>query len=304
MPTHLTIMRRGELRGYALVVLSAGLFSTLGVLARLIYQVEGDPLTVVTFRASVAAGLLFLGLLAFHPELLKISLRDLPFFAVSGFFGVACNYSCFLYAVKYTTIATAVTMLYTYPMLVAIASAIIFREAFTRQKLISLVVTFSGVLLVVQCYDLHFLKLNVTGIFCGLGTSLALTCYTLLGKKATARYDAWTVVFYSIGFGALFLIIFRTPQVVWQVNYPARTWFWIMLLALLPTALAYASYTSSFHYIEASKASIVASAEVALAPLLAYACLQERITASQICGAGLIFGGIVLLKEKDRGTPL
>lgn len=300
MATHVKTAALNELRGYAFVLVSAAIFSTLGVLARLIYRYEADPLTVVTFRASVAAGLLFLGLLLFRPALLKIRPRHLPFFAVSGFFGVACNYSCFLYAVKYTTIATAVSILYTYPALVALASVVVFREPLTRAKLVSLLVTFSGVLLVVQCYDPRFLNLNFEGMLFSFGTSLALALYTLFGKKAVAAYDAWTVVFYSISFGALFLVVFRTPQALWRVSYPAPAWGWMLLIALLPTVLGYASYTRSFHYLEASKASIAASAEVALAPLFADLFLHEHVRWPQICGAGLIFGGIVLLKQ-DKG---
>jgi len=289
---------KDEITGYTLALLATVFYGTAGVIGRMIFQYESEPLTVTTLRAIIAVALMFFGFLIFHRDLLRIRKRDISVFALHGFVGISCSSLCFFYAIKYTTVATAVILVFTYPAIVVIFSAIIFRESLTRRKLVSLLLTFLGASLVIQCYNPQLLKLNLTGILFGVGASFCMAVYTLLGKKAVTNYDSWTVVFYALGFGTLFLIIFRTPQVLLQVRYPIQGWFWFFLHALIPSILASACYIGSLHHLEAGKASIIASFEVVIAPLLAFIFLHEGLEFPQIVGAGLVIWGIILVRSK------
>jgi drug/metabolite transporter (DMT)-like permease len=291
---------KNDLTGYTLVLLATVFYGTAGIFGRMIFRYESAPLTVTTVRAAIAVCLMFLGFLVFQRDLLKIKTRDIYVFALYGFIGITCSSLCFFYAIKYTTVATAVMLMNTSPVIVVILSAIIFREPFTRQKFFSLLLTLGGVLLLVQCYNPRLFNLNLTGILFGVGASFCFATYTLVGKLKVTDYDALTVVFYALTFGTLFLIIFRTPQVLLQVNYPLQGWFWFFLQALVPTILASICYIGSLHHIEAGIASIVLLFEVVVAAFLAYIFLAEHLEFLQIIGAVLIIAGILLLHKKQN----
>ena len=144
---------RKETKGYLFVILGATCLGTIGIFARLIYQHEPDPLTVVSWRALIAFFLLFITAVFVNPDWLRIRKKDFPFFAIYGLLSVSLCFLLFFYAIKYTTVATATILLYTYPAFVILLSPFTLGEKFTRSKILALLLTFLGCILVIQVYD-------------------------------------------------------------------------------------------------------------------------------------------------------
>lgn len=289
-----------DFKGYFFVILGATLLGSIGILGRLIYVYEPDPIKVVTYRGIIASIFLFGSLALFNFKKLKIKISDIPFFAVYGFLSVTLTFILFFYAIKYTTVAVATILIYTYPAWVLVLSMFILDEKLDRNKIIALLLTFSGCMLVIQVYNPSVLKFNLKGIIYGLLCGLGAASYTLFGKKATFKYDPQTVVSYALGFGALFLLLFRPPQTLLQESYPTVAWLWIFTLAIVPTLLGYSFYTKGLKYLEAGKAGIIATWEVIVASFLAFIIFNEKMTLLQISGALLIFWGIFIIKRKEK----
>lgn len=288
--------------GYLLAAVAAVLWATLGILGKFLYRYGADPLTVVTLRAMIAFATLAVVLAVVDRRLLRLRRRDVPFFALYGLVGITVNYACYFYALRWTTVTTAVILLYTYPALVALLAALFLGERLNWMKVLVLGLTFGGCCLVAQGYDPAALRLNLYGVLFSLGASATAAVYSLFGKKALQTYDSWTAVCYAFGFGALFLIILRSPQAILAVNYPWPAWIAILALAWFPTLLAYALFTASMKYIEASQASITATLEPVAASLLAYLLLGEVMEWPQLVGVGLVLGGILGLQFSPQAT--
>ena len=284
--------------GYCLVLAGATLTGTIGITGKLIYIYESSPLTVVTFRAVFAFLFLALLLVLVKPNSLKIKLKDLPYFALYGFLSITLPFVFFFNSIKYTAVAVATILLYTFPAIVVLLSALILDEKITKYKIIALISTFLGTLLVMQIYDTALFHLNLKGALFGLGTAIGAASYTVLGKKAVKRYNPSTIVFYAFGFGSLFLLLFRGPKTIMQVDYPISAWVWILFLALISTLLGYFLYTKGLQYIEAGKVGITAVWEVVVASLLAFLVLGETLTLPQVAGGLLIVLGIFVIRRE------
>jgi drug/metabolite transporter (DMT)-like permease len=226
-------------RGYMLAVTAAALWATLGLFGKILYRYPVDPITVVTLRAIIAALTLGAVLAVYRPNWLRISRNDIPFFILYGVVGVALNYAMFFLALKWTTVATTVILLYTYPALVVVGAALIFKESLDRPKLLALLITLTGCFLVAQGYDLSALQPNLPGVLFGLGAGVTMAVYSLMGKQSLTRYPGWTVVFYAISFGAMALTLWRGPGLILALDYPWPAWLLIVGLAWGPTLLAY-----------------------------------------------------------------
>lgn len=98
---------------------------------------------------------------------MAIELRDAFLFLLYGLC-VAVNFASYFYAFKWISGTLSVVLLYTYPILVVIISAFVFREKITANKIVALILTFVGLLLVIQINNIAFIKLNFVGICCGL----------------------------------------------------------------------------------------------------------------------------------------
>jgi drug/metabolite transporter (DMT)-like permease len=271
----------------------------MGAWGRTIYRYEGNPMTVVTWRALMGAVTLAAVLAIVRPQLLRIRPRDLPFFALYGFIGVTMNFWAYFSAFKFTTLAVAITLLYTYPAFVALLSAAFLGERLTRTKIGALVVTLLGSALVAQVHQADWLRLNLRGILFGLLAGITAASYSIFGKRALTSYQPWTVVLYAFASGGLFLAVLSGPQLLAAAGYPAVAWLWILGLAILPSLGGYTFYTLGLRDLPASQASIIATWEVVTASFLGWLIFSEHLAPIQYLGAALVCVGIAWIQRAE-----
>jgi len=281
------------------VLAAATLLGSMGAWGRAIYRFEGDPMVVVTWRALLGAAALAAILGCSRPALLRIPPSAIPFFLAYGFFGVTLNFWAYFSAVKYTTLAVAITLLYTYPVLVTLLSALFLGERLTRGKLAAAGLTVLGAALVAQIHRAEFLRLNLTGILFGLLTALSMAVYSLLGKRALARYSPWTVVLYAFAGGGLFLALGSGARLLAARQYPPAAWLWIAGLALIPSLGGYALFTLGLRDLPASQASVICTWEVVTSALFGLLLFGEQLTAVQCLGAAGVCAGIAWIQRTE-----
>jgi drug/metabolite transporter (DMT)-like permease len=289
--------------GYLLAAVAGCLSSTLGVLGKAAYALGVDPLSLISLRATIATAIIGVILAAVKPNLLRLRSVDLPFFLGYGFVGVAVNYAGYFYALKFTTVATAITSLYTYPAIVVILAFAIYREPITCTKSVALLSSFLGVVLVALGSSPIVVNGDVRGIGFGLLGGAGTAVYVLAGKGALAKYDAKTALFYSFLSGSLALDALRVSQLGFTLNLNWSIIFVVLAIATVPTVLGYGTLTYSLRFIEAGRASLASSIEPAIAIYLAYLFLNEAPNPTQLAGSALIVASVVLLQLRNESYP-
>ncbi len=205
----------------------------------------------------------------------------------------------YLTAIERTTIATAAILLYTAPAWVAVLARLLFAEAMTRMKVLAVALTFGGCVLVVGGADPGALRLDSLGVLAGLGAGLTYGLYSIFGKAALRRYSPLTTVVYALGFGTLFLLVASGGlQRVPAAGLPPLAY-----LIIVPTVAAHLLYTSGLRWVEAGRASIVATVEPVVAALGGAMLLREPFGALQWLGAALVLGSVLLVRPGHAATP-
>ena len=82
-------MSKGEIRGYLYILIGATLWGVSSVVAKSLFNIGLPPAELVQIRLTLATLTLLLILLLFDRKRITISLKDLPYFLVLGFVGVA-----------------------------------------------------------------------------------------------------------------------------------------------------------------------------------------------------------------------
>ena len=185
------------------------------------------------------------------------------------------------------------------PAIVAVAAWLIWSEALTWNKILAIVLTFAGTVLVSGLDVLGQVDLSLSGLLIGLGIPITYASWNLFGKKVRERYNPLTTLTYAFGFGALVLLPFQffTPQ-PWPI--PASAWLWFTGLIALATIAAFFLYIFALGRLPASVASILAMAEIPIVSIYAYFLLGERMSPDQILGAALVIAGVLLLSWRKR----
>ena len=283
-------------------VLTAGiLWGTMGIFVRRLNNAGLASLEIVALRAIVTCAALFLFLLVYDRKLLKIRLKDIWCFLGTGICSIVFFNYCYFKAITMTSLSVAAVLLYTAPAMVMVMSRFLFREKFTGIKVLALVLTFFGCVLVTGIAGSSDV-LSPAGILVGLGAGFGYALYSIFGKFAIEKgYDSFTISFYTFlaaSVGVLPLtdvkllgsIVFRDVSII----------LFALVFGLASTVVPYLTYTIGLKYMENSKASIIASVDPVVATLLGILVFREPMTAGGMLGVVLVLFSIVIC-QKDPG---
>ncbi len=286
--------------GYLLIATASMIWGTMGILGRLAFEYGIQPVTLIALRILASSLTILVPITLLRREFFKIQRKDLPLFLVLGLLGTALQRIAYFYAINLTTATIAAVLFYTYPIFVTIYASILFKEKVTLSTMFAIVLTFSGVALVVKAHETSWLNANILGVMFGLFSSILFVFYFLITKKMRNRYTNWTLILYGDTVGAIALtpVVFSAlPEIA---NYPQQLWLLIFTIAWFPSLLAYLLYSYALKYVESSKASILAVLEPLSAAILSATILRESFDPLQILGITLALTGVALLFYKPK----
>jgi drug/metabolite transporter (DMT)-like permease len=286
---------------YGMMAFAAIMWATSGTLTMLAIDEGADALQVTVLSYLFSSAILLPALVILDPKSLRVEMKDfLPLLAFSMVTGTFFSLAWFI-CIDLTGVATAVTLLYAYPSIVTIASIFLLGEKLTMQKAMALPLTFVGAVLVASAGFKEGLSFNLLGIALGIYTAIAAAVYYLWGKKFLDRYSANTVILYMTVLSIPGLLAIALPFAPFSHPITGEAWLWIFLIALVPSTIGFVVSMFALRYLEASKASIVASIEPVAAVVIAFLVLSEAINEWQGIGVALVFVGVLLLRLRAPG---
>lgn len=282
------------------VLLAGILWGMMGIYVRRLNAAGFTTIEIVAVRSVVTALLLFLVLFFYNREMLKICIRDIWCFIGTGILSIVFFNYCYFKAITMTSLSVAAVLLYTAPAIVMILSAVFFHEKITAVKLISLVATFIGCILVTGLVG-STENLNAAGILVGLGAGLGYALYSIFSRFALKRgYHSLTISFYTFVFASIGVLPLADVQKIYGacVEDIGMLGFYLVF-ALVSTVIPYILYTLGLTALENSKASIIASVEPVAATVLGIVLFHEKMTVNNAIGIVLVLGAIVICTDKS-----
>lgn len=292
-------------RAFLLIILGAGLWGTIGWYVKHLYSFGFTPMEVVFLRAITSALLLFIYLLITSPKSLKLlQPTDIKYFLGTGILSIIFFNYCLFTTIELSTLPVATALLYTAPAFVTIISYFLFKEAFTKLKVVSLIFALIGTCLVVGIVPLNLKVLQMGTIVFGLGSAIGYALYSIFSKFALEKYSSLTITTYTFIIAAVALLPFFPYQEKIKLFLQPNVFLFSFGLGFLPTAFAYIIYTYGLNQTEASKASILTTIEPVVASIIGIFIFNETFTFIQMIGMAIIIGSVLLIQvypnlEKD-----
>ncbi len=285
--------------GYLAVLAAAAFWATSGLFVRFVVDSSQVTATALAFWRDITTfSVLLGGGLLFNRSRLRINRADFWWLAGMGaslgIFHVFWNLGVVLNGVAVTTVQQAAM-----PAMVTVVAWLIWQESLSWRKILAILLTFLGTVLVSGLAELGRAELSPTNLLVGVGVPLFYAGWSLFGKKVRRQYDALVVLTYAFGLAALVLLPFQwfTPQ-PWPV--PPITWLWFAGLIGLSTITAFVAYTFGLGRLPASVVSILAMSEIAFVAVYAYLLLGERLAPTQALGPFLVVGGVLMLIRRKK----
>lgn len=291
-------------KGIVIALIATSVWATTGIfIDYLLEHYAIQKLTLAFWRdLMIALGLIVL--LSFtQRQALKIRRRDIPFFLVYGFFGLAIFNALWTYSVGYNGPAAATVLAFSSPAFTVLLARPFLKEPLTRRKLIAVALSLAGCALVAEAFSPEVWKVNTPGIVIGLGTGLAFAFFNLAGRWSSRRFaSAWTVTTYGFLFAAVGLSLTQRPDTLFTMGTEWSGWIILAILALGPSLIGYSLYTLSLRYLQAGTAGLIATLEPAFTAIMAIFIVPDKqLGAIQWLGTGLILAA-VMLAQSDKAT--
>ncbi len=270
-----------------MLVSSMAIFGTLAPFVRNI-GVSSAELSL--FRAVLAASLIGIFLLVTGRKLPVKNLRKELLLLMCSGGCMAVNWILLFEAYKYTTVAIATLSYYFAPVLVTVASALLFRERLTKKNIFCFVMSTLGILLVTGITDLGSGSNNAVGILFGLGAAVLYACCILLNKfiKGVGGIERTFLQF-------LAAIAVMVPYVAFTGgvslgNMDGLGWVCLLVVGLVHTGITYCMYFTAVEHIPGQEVAILSYMDPLVAVVIGVAVLGEPLSAQQLIGGAMILG--------------
>jgi drug/metabolite transporter (DMT)-like permease len=286
------------LAGVLLVVVSAGAYGTVPIFAKIVFR-EGVSLPeLLSWRFVLAAALLWtVSLLSRGAVPSKGAVARLVLMGAVGYAGQA---AAFFFALARLPAATTALLLYTYPAMVTLGSAVFLGERLGLRKVVAVLVAFGGTTLVLQG---QAGTLNPLGIAFALLSAAMYSAYVLFGSRFFA--DVPPIAAAATVMSATAVSFVTYAAIAGQIivpTHPAQIG-WIATIAVVGTALPVLAFVAGMPRIGPSRASILSTFEPVVTVALAAAVLREALHPLQIVGAACVVVSVAVLEAGGRAEP-
>lgn len=196
--------------------------------------------------------------------------------------------ACYLSAVTMIPVATAVTVFYTFPLILIIAAPFTGSGRITAARVVAFIIAFAGIII---CVGPKLGGLNGLGLALAMAASIA--CAALFEVTATVKQDRVRLLFWV----QIFAMVFVVPAALIS-GLPSGP---VMAVALVPVLVSAIGYYIGFAgQVIAGKALAPATVgllfllEPVVAVLAARQLLDEQLTTLQMGGIALVILGLAL----------
>ena len=279
-------------KGYILGAVAAATYGMNPLFALPLYKAGMNPDSVLFFRYLFAIPVLGMMIVA-RGRSFKLKRKEVLPLILMGLL-VALSSLALFQSYNYMDVGIASTLLFVYPILVALIMWIAFKEKLTLPTVLCILLALGGIGLLYKSGDGS--TLNLTGIILVMISALSYAIYIVGVNQSTLKNLATlSLTFYVLLFG---LVLFLVRVDFGQSLRVAETWYlWgnLIALAIFPTAISFLCTTQAIQYIGSTPTAILGALEPLTAVFFGVVVFGESLTLRLSCGMLMIILAVTLI---------
>jgi drug/metabolite transporter (DMT)-like permease len=290
-----------QMKSYAKIVVCAGVFGTAAGML-FIRQSEASPLAILFYRLLFTSLIIAVILLIRNRKetinVLKEGLKWYKDFLLIALFNTS-SMVCWFFAVKNTSIASAVIISNTHPVLVLLISIFVFKIKYNKKAILGALITLVGCI-AMSAGDYMATGSHIIGDLFAFAAGMLFGIYLLTAKKVREKFsiDVFMFINYTLAFFYTAIIVLLLK--VDLLPMPAHEWLNFVCLALLSTVMGHGFVDWGLKYVSSSFASLSFLLENVFAIVLAMIFLGEFPLVSQLVFGGVLIVGVLIFNKYEQ----
>lgn len=250
--------------------------------------------TVLFYRYGLAVILLGL-FMAVKRKSFSITLKEFVILVPLGVLFALSSLTLFA-SFHFMDAGVASTLLFVYPVMVAIIMAVFFKERITFVTVLSILLSLSGIALLYRGGDGGVL--DTTGVLLVMLSSLTYALYIVIVNKSSLRMSSLKLTFYVLLVGVLLITscsFFGDGETRIQILTTPSMWLHASILAVFPTIVSLLLMVVAVHEIGSTPTAVIGALEPLTAVMLGVTLFGEELTLRLSVGITLILSAVILI---------
>lgn len=288
-----------KLKGYALGIVAAATYGMNPLFALPLYSAGMTADSVLFFRYALAIPLLA-AMTAMRGRSFRVTRPQLLTLAILGLLMALSSLSLFL-SYNYMDAGIASTILFVYPVMVAVIMAAVYRERLSPVMIASIATALGGIALLYRNGGGE--PLSLPGTLLAIASALTYAIYIVAINKSSLKYvTTLPVTFYLLLFGVTLFAARLLMGGDIQTPPADRWWLWgcVVCLAVFPTAMSFVCTTGAIHYIGSTPTAILGALEPVTAVIIGVSVFGESLTLREIIGLAAIIAAVTAVIAAPR----
>lgn len=272
--------------GYLLGAIAAASYGLNPTFALPLYADGMNPDSVLLLRYGLSIPIVA-AMILIRGRSIKISMQSILPLAGLGILMALSSLTLFI-SYKYMAAGIASTILFVYPLMVAIIMTLFCHEKLTAQTILCILLATSGILLLYNTGEGETLSLVGTLIVIASALSYAIYLVAVNQKRlsgiATLTLTIWVLIFGSLLFAGR--LLFGQSE----LTLPTKWYLWIdaAALAVFPTIISLVCTTRAIQIIGSTPTAILGALEPVTAVIMGILLFDEGISGRELFGMAMI----------------
>ncbi len=267
------------------------LISTSAVLGK---YIQMPTSVIIWWRAALAFIILFAFAKTQKINLTFNSKKDKITLAISAIF-LGAHWVTYFHSIKVSNVSIGMLSLFTFPAITSILEPLITKARFDKTHLLLAVLVLIGIYILAPEFNIE--NSDFKGVLWGILSALLFALRNIMLKSVSQKYDSSVITLYQFLVVAILLspalYLFGIKEI--KTQYP-----YIIMLALLATAIGHSLFIKGLKNFTATTASIMLSTQPIFGIILAFIFLNEVPSPNTYIGGGLILATVVIESIRSR----
>ena len=225
---------------------------------------------------------------------LKVTTKEMKVLASLGILMAVASLT-FFQSFHYMDAGIASTILFVYPVMVAVIMSVFFKESVTLSTISAIILALLGIGLLYRGGGAS--SLNTWGVILVMLSSLTTAIYIVVVNQSSIQMSSLKLTFYVLLICMICLLAysFTSPELHLQLPPSARAWFFACWLGLVPTVLSLVFMTIAVREAGATPTAIMGALEPLTAVTIGVLVFGESLTPRLVIGIVLILLAVIII---------
>lgn len=280
-------------KGIICGILAAVCYGTNPFGALPLYEEGVNTSSVLFYRFSMAV-LMMAVMLLIERKSFRVNIHELKTLGTLGLLFAASSIT-YYQSFRFMDAGIASTILFVYPVMVAVIMATCFKEQVTASTVMAILLALVGIGLLYR--GGAGATLSTIGILLVMVSSLTYAVYIVVVNQSSIRMSSLKLTFYVLLICMMSLLVysFTSPDLHLMMPPSPRAWFFACWLGLVPTVLSLVLMTVAVHEVGATPTAIMGALEPLTAVAIGVLVFSESFTLRLAVGIVLILSAVLLI---------